>query len=262
MEFQAFLIKYAEIGIKGKNRGVFEDALLHQMRVHLKHIDGDFRIVKEQGRIITKDQYFYDRYHPTNLGHTVMADSIINLFKKIDALNPEEESLAAYKMPSKALMSDSFEYISPLDISDDAPLSQHGNDGMGNSWSVKELDFGDFKETDKVLQCVEMDYDLTGTPEFPNNRMHVKGGRGLSFEAECKLLMVVIKDSADADVGSTDIYVDGKFALNINPRDIGWVHCNARIVFDNKTKEKHRIKVVMHEGDEDKKLTILGFGIR
>ena len=58
MEFQAFLIKYAEIGIKGKNRGVFEDALLHQMRVHLKHIDGDFRIVKEQGRIYLQTAHY------------------------------------------------------------------------------------------------------------------------------------------------------------------------------------------------------------
>ena len=31
MIFHAFLIKYAEIAIKGKNRYMFEDALVHQM---------------------------------------------------------------------------------------------------------------------------------------------------------------------------------------------------------------------------------------
>ena len=31
----AFLIKYAEIGIKGKNRYVFEDALMKQIRFAL-----------------------------------------------------------------------------------------------------------------------------------------------------------------------------------------------------------------------------------
>lgn len=61
MTFQAFLIKYAEIGVKGKNRNIFEDALLKQMRIHLRHIDGNFRIIKEQGRIyVEASDYDYD----------------------------------------------------------------------------------------------------------------------------------------------------------------------------------------------------------
>ena len=36
MQYQAFLIKYAEIGTKGKNRYVFEDALVHDIRMKLK----------------------------------------------------------------------------------------------------------------------------------------------------------------------------------------------------------------------------------
>lgn len=49
--FTAFLIKYAEIGIKGKNRYLFEDALVHQMKYALKKCEGEFRIHKTQGRI-------------------------------------------------------------------------------------------------------------------------------------------------------------------------------------------------------------------
>ena len=40
--FKAFLIKYGEIGIKGKNRHLFEDALVRQIHLALKQIDGDF----------------------------------------------------------------------------------------------------------------------------------------------------------------------------------------------------------------------------
>ena len=32
MKFHSFLIKYGEIGIKGKNRYIFEDALVRQIR--------------------------------------------------------------------------------------------------------------------------------------------------------------------------------------------------------------------------------------
>ena len=48
---KAFLIKYGEIGIKGKNRHLFEDALVHQIKYALKPIDGTFQVTKEQGRI-------------------------------------------------------------------------------------------------------------------------------------------------------------------------------------------------------------------
>ena len=49
--FTAFLIKYAEIGIKGKNRYLFEDALVQQMKYALKKCEGQFKIHKTQGRI-------------------------------------------------------------------------------------------------------------------------------------------------------------------------------------------------------------------
>lgn len=51
MRFHAFLIKYAEIGIKGKNRYLFEDALMKQIRRALRRIDGSFKVTKEDGRI-------------------------------------------------------------------------------------------------------------------------------------------------------------------------------------------------------------------
>ena len=45
--FQAFLIKYGEIGVKGKNRYVFEDALVARMKRVLTPVDGTFKITKE-----------------------------------------------------------------------------------------------------------------------------------------------------------------------------------------------------------------------
>lgn len=49
--FKAFLIKYAEIGVKGKNRYLFEDALVNQIKYTLKKCDGEFFVHKTQGRI-------------------------------------------------------------------------------------------------------------------------------------------------------------------------------------------------------------------
>jgi len=46
--FQAFLIKYGEIGIKGKNRHLFEDALIRQIKYALKPVEGEFQVTKEE----------------------------------------------------------------------------------------------------------------------------------------------------------------------------------------------------------------------
>lgn len=60
--YKAFLIKYAEIAIKGKNRYIFEDALVAQIKYQLKNVEGKFRIVKEMGRIFiyTEGEFDYD----------------------------------------------------------------------------------------------------------------------------------------------------------------------------------------------------------
>lgn len=60
MEYKSFLIKYAEIGVKGKNRFMFEDALVNLIRHSLKEVDGDFQVVKESGRIYANAQSDYD----------------------------------------------------------------------------------------------------------------------------------------------------------------------------------------------------------
>ena len=58
--FKAFLIKYAEIGIKGKNRYLFEDALIRQIQHALKDVDGKFQVTKEQGRVYVEPEGEFD----------------------------------------------------------------------------------------------------------------------------------------------------------------------------------------------------------
>lgn len=60
MTYQAFLIKYGEIGIKGKNRYLFEDALVRQIKYALKDVEGSFHVRKSQGRIYIDWNGYYD----------------------------------------------------------------------------------------------------------------------------------------------------------------------------------------------------------
>ena len=60
--YKAFLIKYAEIAIKGKNRYIFEDALVAQIKYQFRNVEGKFRIAKESGRIFvyTEGEFDYE----------------------------------------------------------------------------------------------------------------------------------------------------------------------------------------------------------
>ncbi|QFJ55739.1 tRNA uracil 4-sulfurtransferase ThiI [Pseudobutyrivibrio xylanivorans] len=62
MTYQAFLIKYSEIGVKGKNRYVFEDALVRQIKRSLYPVEGNFVVKKQSGRIFisVEGEYDYD----------------------------------------------------------------------------------------------------------------------------------------------------------------------------------------------------------
>ena len=60
--YKSFLIKYSEIGLKGNNRGKFEDALVNQISYKLSTDNEKFNIYKEQERIYidSKEDFDYD----------------------------------------------------------------------------------------------------------------------------------------------------------------------------------------------------------
>lgn len=60
MQYQSFLIKYAEIAIKGKNRHIFEDALVKQIKIALRRVEGEFAVSRVYGRMFVDALSDYD----------------------------------------------------------------------------------------------------------------------------------------------------------------------------------------------------------
>lgn len=58
--YKSFLIKYAEIGVKGKNRYLFEEALVKQIKYALKKAEGEFTVRRTDGRIYVDAQSEFD----------------------------------------------------------------------------------------------------------------------------------------------------------------------------------------------------------
>ncbi len=55
---KAFLVKYGEIGLKGKNRHYFEETLVKRIEEALSKIDGSFKVTRPQGRIFVEGEGF------------------------------------------------------------------------------------------------------------------------------------------------------------------------------------------------------------
>lgn len=211
-----------------------------------------FYLKNGEGRILSKNQFFYDRYHPANIGHRIMAEGVINMMKLADKapLDDELETLAGIEAP----IGGDFQNI----IRIDRAINECG----------AVIDFGSFEAKDTELQCVERNMDLTRTPQFEDNWMFLPSSikspdefKPFTMDVECKSIVLVFKDSEANKVGKANVFVDGNKTYFADPREVGWTHCNAAIVCRGNETKMHHLEIVMSEDAKDKEFTILGFGI-
>ena len=210
-----------------------------------------FYLKPNTGRVLSKNQFFYDMFHPTNAGHKIMADGVINLLKIMD-LEEYDEEIKTLK-DIKAPKSSEFENIYLID-------REHNEVNA-------HIEVGSFTDIDTDIQCVERNMDLKTLPEFANNWMY-KGTSpdraefaDFKMEIRCKAAVLAFKDSADNSVGKARVFVDGKEVYYADPRVVGWTHCNAAILFRNEELKSHLIEVKMDDNSYDKDFTILGIGV-
>lgn len=113
--YRAFLIKYAEIGVKGKNRHLFEEALVRQIKYALKKGEGEFKVFRTSGRIYVEALSGFDYEETVGLLQTVFGISGICpmvsleedgfeglcdfIVKYVDSLYPEKKG--SFKMAAR-----------------------------------------------------------------------------------------------------------------------------------------------------------------
>lgn len=196
--------------------------------------------------VITKRQYFYDIFHPTNDGHRVMADCLIHLFEKADEAEMPDCDSDFSKPPVKGSQFEDIVLVDSVNISDFASVTENGFD---------------YKDTE--IQRVERNMDNFSTPVLENGWAKKSGTKNAEFNMmiTCKNLILVSKDSGSPQFGKADVYVDDKLVLTPDPLVNGWDHCNPQIILDETESKEHQVRIVMHPGDEEKRFTILGFGV-
>ncbi|MBQ9120532.1 MAG: hypothetical protein IJY09_10865 [Lachnospiraceae bacterium] len=199
--------------------------------------DGAFQFVGDKW---TSEEFFYDIYHPTTLGHKVMADSIFATIQAA-AAQPEAET----------------------DINLDVPAA-YSTDYIG----LKTI-FKDSYEDSIDLSLGSFTADDGGAYQnIPIGKVYAKnfyhtanaGNESLTFEATCKNFMIAYRAVSDASYGKIEVYVDGVKTKTINGNTGSWGQSVTDLIFAEDTAEKHTIEIKMAEGDENKKFTITCMG--
>ncbi len=206
----------------------------------------------QQEKVISKNQFFYDMFHPSNLGHKIMADCLLNL---LDQTEKSDGNIEESKR-------------TPVDV--DHVIPAIGADftevhllDKKDTYELASIDAGTFAYTDCELQSVEMDDTLELTPEFPHNYMYdgtKQRGGAFTMNITSRALLIIFKDSGEVDSACANVYVDDELVYVCDPHVNGWLHCNPKILYCEKESREHRIKVEVCREDLDKKFTILGFG--
>lgn len=208
----------------------------------LEAVSPQFALPKGAGRVLSKRQYFYDVYHPSNLGHRIMADCLLYLLDRLD----RQQAMPEPPEDVPPFYGTEYAGVRLLD----------GKDGA----ECAAIDPGSFTQRDEDLQSVPLDGRKENTPQFPYNWRKGPGDAPFVMEISCRSLHLIFKDSGSPEFGKARVCIDGGPARILDPREAGWTHCHATLLFSGPEAGRHRIELSMDPEDADKTFTILGFG--
>ena len=181
---------------------------------------------------ITDEDFFFDEYHPTDLGHAFMADCIMHYFATVDKQSMVENDIEIGELP---IVGNSFEDIKMVDNKTD-------DDNV-------KIDKGSFTEVDAKV-----------TSRFPDNWMNVsvKESKAFRVTLNCKNILLLTKSTSDSSYGKAQVYLDGKLIKTIDSSlGGGWNNAVIELILDADISSDHTLEIKMAQEDQDKRFTIM-----
>ncbi len=186
----------------------------------------------------TSEKFFYDIYHPTTLGHKVMADCIFYAIKAA-----AEEATAAEDINLDVAAAYNTDYVGLKTIFKD------------DYDEALQLSLGSFTEDDAGAY-----QNIPIGKVYSKNFYHTSGSEALSFTVTCKNLLLAFRSVNNSAYGKIEVYVDGVKKKTINGNTGSWGQSVTELIFADSQAAEHLIEIRMAEGDEDKKFTITCMG--
>ncbi len=198
--------------------------------------DGIYPLIESE---IKSDEFFFDEYHPTSLGHRMMMDCMI--FAIINAVEAKTD---------------------PAPVTDQAPV--YGTDFIG----LKTI-FGD-------TQTDEFTVERGGFPGSDSDSYHNQPvgwvcGKNFFHDATDSMdplkitgifrkCLVAWKATPDSSFGTVDILVDGRVVKTVTGGSDKWGQSEVVLVLDENEAVEHTLEIRVRE--EGKKATITAIGLQ
>lgn len=180
--------------------------------------------------------YAQDEAHPTNQGHTYISEFIQYLFADImqkQTLDEEPDYTACKKFGDA-----------------------YSGMNFYNTQNLYLPQLGGFIESNSNVL------------HFQNNWLWGKGAGdstepegSMKFTMTGKNLILLYKEANSANMGTAEVYVDGKLSAKVNANaPSGWDNPQTAIVLNEVTEGEHEVEIRMAEDTKDKDFHLLAFG--
>ncbi len=195
------------------------------------------------GREWTPEAFFFDEYHPTSLGHGVMADCLLAAVETANALETSEQDVALDVEPA------------------------YGTDYMG---LVTLYGGGPWPDTVTVERGGFAHDDGQSYTNLPVGRVcgqnfchtETDSAEPLRVTGKFRKLLIAWRAVSDARYGTAEIVVDGKVKRTLKGGEGKWGQSEVVMIWDSRTEaEDHVLEIRMAEGSQEKRFTITAIGL-
>ncbi len=199
--------------------------------------DGAF---PEVGDHWTAEEFFHDDYHPSSLGHAVMADCLLAAIGSANNLETPAQD------------------ISPAGAAFGADWVGLKTVYAGRETEGVTVSRGGFAHDDRTSYTNKPVGRVCG-----ENFFHDAGDSGepLTVKGTFKKLLVAYKAAAGDDWGRAEILVDGKLRATVGGGSDKWGQSEVALCLNDTESKEHTVEIRMTEGTKDKKFTITCLGI-
>ena len=189
----------------------------------------------------TQTEYYFDQYHPTSLGHNVMADCILHGVEQAETAPTDEKDIVYPEKPAFGL----------------------------NFMGLKSI----FRDQDnEALKLETGSFDGNDTSAYRNGPVGIvcgknfyhdgkNGNEPLKFTANFRELLIAAKTTMDANYGKIEIKIDGEHVRTFNPHTNGsWGQSDVFWAYHGSESTEHTVEILMAEGEEEKRCTVTCIG--
>ncbi len=184
----------------------------------------------------TEQAFFFDEYHPTSLGHAVMADCLLSAVDAAAARPADDRDIDLNVPPAYGVDFMGFQTVYGDSVPEGVTLERGGFAG-DDAASYKNAPVG--RVCGKNFHHRETD-----------------GNEPLRLTMRFKKLLISWRAVSDPAYGEAEILVDGKVRRTLRGGEGKWGQSETVLIWDAAEASGHTVEIRMAEGSERKRFTV------